>query len=846
MAINFGKRSQSKPVEKELDPCLIYEKLDRHASKGPLRKPVQEAVLTDWFNNYRQKRDVILKLPTGEGKTIVGLLLLQSKLNEGKSPCLYICPNNYLVDQVKSQATEFGVPFCEIKNDELPDEFVSGEKILITNAQMLFNGRSTKFGIGSKSINVATILLDDAHSCIETIKSACRFTIKKNSGCYAELLALFSESLKTQGSGTFADIENGETGAQITVPYWDWQNKHDDVVKVLSKFNQAKDQCIWFSWELLKDGLSNCICIFSGSEIEISSYALPLEKFGGFFNATHRIFMSATISDDSFFIRDLGLDKEAVEHPLTYEKKWSGEKMILIPSMIGEELTRDDIINWLGKAKDTAFGIVALVPSFAHAAIWEACGSIAVRSDNLNAHIENSKNGKFPAPLVMASRYDGVDLPDAMCRVLIIDSRPINETLLERYVEKCIPDSTYLKIKMAQTIEQGLGRAVRSEKDFAVVIFIGRDLVKQIRYKDSRQFFSVQTRKQIEIGLDLAKFAKEDRKEGQNDIETVRAVMNQCLQRDEGWKNYYAEQMNQISDDKVTQKRVDELMTLEKEAESLYVRGRALEAHTTIQKLLDKFGPSLLQEERGWYMQMMARYLYQVDRAKSMALQIEAHKINRSLLLPPTGYEVLRISLTSQDRIRNIRTRVSKFETFENLLVYIDDVLSRLSFGSDSEKFEKAVDDLGQLLGYETERPDKNWKSGPDNLWALREGEYLFIECKNEVSENRACIEKGETGQFNNNIAWYHRYYAGNKTHYAMIIPTKKINVNTGFNEHVRVMRKGSLRSLKSKFRAFVLSFKTIDLKDISGEFINQSLTQHELTTDNIVANYFEDTVQQR
>ena len=196
-------RGHSKKVtEKEVHPCLIYDKLDRHASKGPLRKPVQETVLNSWYDTYRDQKDVILKLPTGEGKTIVGLLMLQSKLNKGEAPCLYLCPNNYLVDQVKSQATEFGVPFCEIEGSDLPEAFINGEKILITNSHMLFNGRSTKFGIESKSLGVSTVLLDDAHSCIEVIKSSCKFNIKKSeSAAYQELFDLFADSLKSQGTG---------------------------------------------------------------------------------------------------------------------------------------------------------------------------------------------------------------------------------------------------------------------------------------------------------------------------------------------------------------------------------------------------------------------------------------------------------------------------------------------------------------------------------------------------------------------------------------------------------------------------------------------------------------------
>ena len=45
----------------------------------------KEDVLKSWFNNHRNEKDVIIKLHTGQGKTLVGLLILQSNLNDNLS-----------------------------------------------------------------------------------------------------------------------------------------------------------------------------------------------------------------------------------------------------------------------------------------------------------------------------------------------------------------------------------------------------------------------------------------------------------------------------------------------------------------------------------------------------------------------------------------------------------------------------------------------------------------------------------------------------------------------------------------------------------------------------------------
>jgi len=843
MGIDFSKRSHNKSIEKKVHPCEIYDTLDRHANKGPLRVPVQKVVLTKWFDEYQIKKDVILKLPTGEGKTLIGLLILQSKINQKKGSALFVCPNKYLAEQVKVQADEFGIHYCSIEKDGLPESFMNGEKILITHAQMLFNGRSTNFGIGQNSISVDNILLDDAHSCIEIIKSACKFRISRSSNCYGELLELFSQSLKTQGSGTFSDIKNESNSAILAVPYWDWQSKEEEVVDILSKYNRNRDTGVWFAWDLLKNNIKNCLAVFSGNEIEISPYTLPIEEFGAFSNASHRVFMSATISNDSFFIRDLGLGKEVIESPLTFDKKWSGEKMVLIPSLIDGSLTREKIINWIGKWKNTHYGVVAITPSNGHAEIWVACGSTLVDKDNLVNEIDKLKLNQFVNPIVMAAKYDGVDLPDNMCRVLVLDSLPTTDTVTEKFIESCIPNSTFTKIKTAQTIEQGLGRAVRGEKDYCAILLLGNDLVKQIRYRNSRDFLSPQTKKQIDIGLELATFAKEDKKATESFIDMLCSVLQQSLNRDVSWKNFYTENMDSIELEDREKLKADVVMVMEREAENLFNNGKYDAAASTLQRLLDNHSNSLSVNEKGWYLQDMSRYLYSKNRIEGMALQVKAHEANKFLFLPPDGYRVTNIKMNPQERILNIKKRISEFDNFEDLLVYMDDIFGRLTFGTKSDKFESAIDELGNILGFNTERPDKSWKAGPDNLWAIREGQYLFIECKSEVLLTRSEIAKEETGQFNNNIEWFKRFYPGAKVQHTIIIPTKKVKSNTGFSEKVFVLRDKGLRNLVSNSRSFILGFSQTDLKDLSSEHINKSIEEYKLSSDNLVSQYFEPSI---
>ncbi|HHT9116696.1 MAG TPA: DEAD/DEAH box helicase family protein, partial [Candidatus Wunengus californicus] len=175
--VDFSKRLGKRMAEKPTDPIQIYDTLDRASDKGPLRD-VQREILSKWYKEYRSKKDVILKLHTGQGKTLIGLLILQSRLNEKKVPVLYLCPNNFLVNQTCLQASQFGIDYCTAEND-LPDKFIDSSAILITSVQKLFNGL-TKFHIGTQSISVSALLMDDSHACIDAIRDSLIIRLNKD------------------------------------------------------------------------------------------------------------------------------------------------------------------------------------------------------------------------------------------------------------------------------------------------------------------------------------------------------------------------------------------------------------------------------------------------------------------------------------------------------------------------------------------------------------------------------------------------------------------------------------------------------------------------------------------
>jgi replicative superfamily II helicase len=836
--IDFTKRLNKGVIERKIDPIEIYDTVDRKSVTGPLR-PAQKAILESWYRTERDKKDIIVKLHTGEGKTLIGLLILQSRLNSNNGPCLYVCPNKYLVHQVCEEAEKFGISYCEMADGgEIPNEFLSGEKILITHAHKLFNGMSI-FGLGNNYINVETVILDDSHACIDVIKNAFSITIKKtkNESLYNNLVSLFEEDLREQGEGSFIDIQTGNYDTLMAVPYWSWFDKKTEVLKMLAA--NIGDNQVKFVWPLLKDSIENYGCYVTSSKIEISSDSPNVKMFATFANAKHRILMSATTQDDSFFIKGLDFDINAVKNPLiNHEQKWSGEKMIILPSLIDDECDRDLIVTTFAKMKNQKFGIVALVPSTNKADQYRKMGATIADGDSIFEKIDKLKKGDFSNVLVINNRYDGIDLPDESCRILIIDSMPYFDGLSDRYEERCRPHSEIINKKIAQKIEQGIGRGVRGEKDYCALLIIGSDIVKFIRSISTNKYFSAQTKKQIEIGLSIAEMAKEDSKDDSQTIKTVISLIKQSIGRDEGWKEYFVSEMNTVTIPP-EHSAIYEKLLYEKNIDQMYSLGEYSKACDAMQRFIDGLGDSSL--EKGWYMQQLARYLYRIRKDQSGVIQKAAFKMNTQLLKPREGIEYTKVSYIHENRLNRIRTYLCNFKEYNELQLSVNATLDNLSFGMESDKFEEALKEVGEMLGFISQRPDNEIRKGPDNLWCGVNEQYLMFECKSEVNEDRTEINKHEAGQMNSHCAWFEAEYGKEaRVDRFLIIPTKALSYYANFTHTVYIIRKGKLRDFKNNIKNFIKDLSPYALKDISDETLQRLITLHKLDVNHIKETYSE------
>lgn len=835
--IDFSKKMKKAAVTKSDNPIDIYNGLDRTSVAGPLRTS-QEMVLTKWYDEKIEEQDVIIKLHTGEGKTLIGLLILMTKMNKGEGPCIYVCPNKYLVQQVCKEATKFGIPVCTIgENNQLPNDFLVGNRILVTHVQKIFNGR-TIFGTGNSSEKVGAVVLDDAHACLDAVRESFVISIKRNSDkeLYTELLEVFEDDLVEQGEGTFWDIQNNEDYENLMmIPYWSWIDKKSQVLQILASNEQNK--CIIFVWPLIKDNLDKCQAFINGGELQIMPLVAPIDMFGSFAKAKHRVLMSATTQDDSFFVKTLGISIDAIKDPIVNEKlKWSGEKMILIPELISDGFTRESMVECFSNL-NYKFGAVSLAPTWKKQDTYRNFGCILIDKENIFTEINSLQQGKFEKLRVLANRYDGIDLPDNACRILILDSLPFFTNMSDKYEEKARRGSGLIQKKLAQKIEQGLGRSVRGEKDYSCIIVIGSELVGFIRSISTRELFSIQTQKQIEIGLQMAEWAKEGNKEVT--LNDLFSLINQCLKRDPGWKEYYESEMNSIVEGEKARDHELEILSMEQMAEKKFFSKRYDEAAEVYQRIIDMTQKN--ESDKGWYLQRIAHCRYFGSKLESQKLQKCAFEKNFELLKPKEGITYRKIENINLNRTQNIIKYVQQFPSYEELMLEINKLCELLSFGTEADKFEAAMKSIGELLGYISQRPDKTIKKGPDNLWGLGNNSFVMIECKSEVSQERKDIYKSEAGQMNNHCGWFEKEYLDAKVYRVMVIPTLYLAFDADFTHDVKIMRKNKLVLLRNNIVGFLKELKEYDLYNLDDAFVHNCLKVHDLDDDSITSKYAED-----
>tara|TARA_E500000318_G_scaffold112008_1_gene133348 strand:- start:33621 stop:36140 length:2520 start_codon:yes stop_codon:yes gene_type:complete len=822
MNIFKKKLEDAKPKELNFEPTELFQTLFHKEGYAYLRG-IQEEVLNSW-HKIRTQRDVLCKMNTGSGKTLVSLLMLYSKMIEGVGPSLYLCPDRQLLEQAKIQADLYGIPVCEVEysgqRSVFPDDFLNSKAILLCTFQKMFNSRSI---FERDNIDVGSIVLDDAHVCLDIAREATTLFIPFGHDLADRLLKLFEADLKYQAPGTYHRLIQGDPYAKILkVPYWSWLSRNSELIDLIGEFSE--DDELFFKWGLIADDLKSYDCYVGPRGIEIAPSYVPFHNVRAFNEAKHRYILSATFEDQIDLIKDLGISMESIKNALIpKDRKDVGQRLILAPQRFDSRITDEQIMAMAKNYSDSGINVMVLTPSSERARKWKDIGAQILENDSINRDIAELKNNKGLF-YVLVNRYDGVDLNGEMCRVLILDGYPSFSSYEQLYAELRL-ESVKASLK-AQIIEQGLGRAVRSGSDYCTVFLMGKDLLQFVGNKSNLQYFTPVTRKQLKLGLSLL-----DDESKEDALNKIKETANLCLVQDMSWREYHSEILSDVEADKHGDRILKNLEIADFESKAVgKFRRRDYDgaSSTILNDIVDSI--DLSQKQKGWYFEKAANYLFLDNAPKSNDLQLKAAQTASHMLQSKNGYSYTKI-MASEGQSVQVLHFVKRFETSQDFKIYVETLFEDLSFSKDIShtKFENALAEIGRFIGFYTQEPEAEFGNGPDVLWVMTDNHYLVLEAKSRAIHDE--ITRDNINQLLGSGEWFKKLYGPAANHNLVTLQPPNIkgwNVNTSPN--TRVIDEDSLDLMKDSLRRFVDGVISSGFTAATPKEIANLLGMHNLT----------------
>ena len=818
--LDFKKIINENKINNIINPREIFMSLPNRKYDYP--RDVQTEVWTQWMEK-REEKDIIIKMNTGSGKTIVGLIILMSCIREDKKPAMYVVPNKFLMKQVIKEAESLGIPVTENSDDV---GFITGEKILITNIYKLVNGK-TVFGKRSNGNNlkIGSILIDDVHACINDIESQYTIEIANGEDTYTRIYKMFEEDIKQQYPNRVIDINNGIPGVNILVPYWAWQEKSTEIYKIITEDNENTD--VQMKLPLFRDYFHLCNCVISTEKIEISPKSININEIEGFKRAERRIYMSATIIAIDSLISKCGIKNYPKNVIKPQYSDDMGERFIIFPQIINKEIT-DDEIKYKLKKMSEQHNVVVITPSDIRRKYWEDVADISVDKYNLEEVVENLKNSHLGL-IVMSNKYEGIDLPNKACEILVIDGIPNSKRKYDEVEQQIIGNSDKILNKKIQLIEQGMGRGVRSSGDYCAVVLMGQGLVSTLYAEGYMEKMSNITKNQIKLSDQIAKQL------ANKPIDEIFDSLEYCLQRNPDWIATSKSILSQVEyKDEVKESNIENTLT---ECFELAKHEQYNECTKMLEELINRQEDN---EIKGYLKMQLAEYYNFIDRSASQEILKSAYNLNSKVTKPISGINFKKDTNKINKQVENIINFIQRNkEDFNNIIIKLNAILSNLVFVEGTSKlFEKAIKDVGEFIGIESERPEEETGIGPDDLYWIGKEYAMIIECKNEVKkENNIC--KHDCNQLNGSYEWYNSKYekTGIEGIPIMIHPSNIYNRECTPNKKTRIITEVELNRLKDNINKFIKELsKPQNYKDRNN--IERLINNHLLSGRNLVENY--------
>ncbi|WP_162449725.1 DEAD/DEAH box helicase [Phytoactinopolyspora mesophila] len=769
MEFDFSTITAGTDLNAIREPVALFDALpSKEQGLGYLRQ-VQATVLDRW-SPRRDETDLVVKMNTGTGKTIVGLLILQVGLHDGVGPALYLALTPQLAERAAAEARRLGLSAV---TDPRNAKFRQGQAICITSLQVLFNGK-TKFGLADSESpqQVGMVVVDDAHSAITRLEEYSRILIPSADDAYTALMELFEDDLEAQGAAKLMDIKTGEPGAVMRIPFWAWQDRASEVLKVLHPLRNSP--MLEWVWPLLKDHLPVCEATLTTNGIEVASPLPPIQQFPSYVEAKRRVYMTATLANDSALVTHFAANAVTVANPIVPDSAADlGDRLVLVPQQLVPDLSDNELRTAIASIAVTD-NVVVLVPSWARAQGWtEVANETVSKADEIDAAVARLR-AEPVGLVVIVNQYDGIDLPDDACRVLVIDGLPQAASASERREATALRDTNTIITRHVQRFEQGMGRGVRSREDRCAVLVMGRRLVELISLPDVRGRLSPGTRAQVELSRQVARIL-----EGRSDV-TMDGVVDLIRKVIDGAEDFKSAARQALLDVTYETAPLAATAVHERAAYDAAVRGMHEAAADAADNAVN-VARQVLNDDRlaGWFAEKAAAYRHATDPIRAQTLLAGATASNSAILRPISGLEFKSSRPTRRQAEAATKYLADRYTDGGHLRVGVEALIADLEWDPErTEEAEHAWSELADHLGFSGQRPEAQIRKGSDVLWTDSDGNRFVIEVKSGA--RAALISKRDINQLGGSLRWAEQSLTGTNQFVPVIVHPGHLVERTG------------------------------------------------------------------
>ncbi len=611
------------------------------------------------------------------------------------------------------------------------------------------------------------------------------------------------------------DIEVGDPQAYMEVPFWSRDSHHTQILQALHQ--HRGDDELRFTYPLLKEILRQCRCVVGGQYLEIEPYFPATDLIQSFRRAKRRIYMTATLADDSVIVTHFGATPNNSAKPIIPSSSQSmGERMILMPQELNSDLTTADVRELLTELAEKV-NVVVIVPSKLVAEDWKDDADQVLVGDGVVDGIEKLRKSHVGLT-VLVNRYDGIDLPGDACRVLAIVDLPEVSSYTDLVDSEVLSGTAVNLRRQLERIEQGMGRGVRSNDDYCAVLLLGPKLTSRLRSPEGMAMLTPATTAQLGLSRKIAKRLDTP------SINEIKNVILQCVDRDPDWIKAGKRVLVNLKAD--NELRLDPGKLAIRAA---FDSARANQ-HNEAVAILDKAIDATAEEQvKAWLLSRKAAFQHPMDADGAQRTLVAAHGMEPGVIKPMHGTTYRKLTpATGKQATALIASHDGRFIDPTTMKLFADGLCGDLQFSDVTfGKFEAAVNDLAWFIGIKGQRPERDYKEGPDNLWALPNGSFLIIECKNGVTSGEG-ISKKDAGQLGQSVAWFDGRYPASTSVPIIIHKNRILGQGASAVEGMRVITFTHLRKLRDNLRGFAKQLVNPDVARSTSE-VAQRLAQFEL-----------------